>query len=132
MTGPRPDEPQREILTVDEAAQLLGVSLKTFQKVLREGEVPGRKIGREWKFSRRALIAWVGDSRSADFLDVEDETEGARPHADERRDAPTHALRDAEPRRTQRAPHLHSTPSASTPAPQNRKRADHEMAFEED
>lgn len=127
MTGPRQDEPQREILTVDEAAQLLGVSLKTFQKVLREGEVPGRKIGREWKFSRRALIAWVGDGRSADFLDVDDESDGARAPTE----APTRSLRDATPRRAPAPPHLHSTPPAPTQTP-SRKRADHEMAFEED
>ena len=127
MTGPRHDEPLREILTVDEAAQLLGVSLKTFQKVLREGEVPGRKIGREWKFSRRALIAWVGDGRSADFLDVDDGAELTRSPADVGADLPTRALRDGAPRRAASTPHLHSTPSVPT-----KKRADHEMAFEED
>jgi len=30
--------------------------------------MPARKIGREWKFSRRALIDWVGSGRSQDFL----------------------------------------------------------------
>lgn len=72
MTGPRPPEPMREILTIDEAAQLLGVSTKTFAKVLREGQIPGRKIGREWKFSKRALIDWVGSGLSKDFLDSAD------------------------------------------------------------
>lgn len=70
MSGPRPPEPTREILNIEEAALLLGVSTKTFAKVLREGEIPGRKIGREWKFSRRALIDWVASGRSADFLDT--------------------------------------------------------------
>jgi excisionase family DNA binding protein len=127
MTGPRPDEPQREILTVDEAAQLLGVSLKTFQKVLREGEVPGRKIGREWKFSRRALIAWVAAGRSAEFLDVDDVGEGGRSDADGRPAPAPRALRDVTQLRAPSVPHLHSTPAAPT-----KKRADHEMAFEED
>lgn len=63
----------KEILNIDGAAALLGVSIKTFSKVLREGEVPGRKVGREWKFSRTALIAWVGSSRSRAFLDIADE-----------------------------------------------------------
>jgi len=68
VTSRRSQEPTREILNIDEAAQLLGISTKTFQKVLRDGEVPGRKIGREWKFSRRALIDWVAAGRARDFI----------------------------------------------------------------
>jgi excisionase family DNA binding protein len=75
MTGPRPTEPTRAILNIDEAAQLLSVSTKTFAKVLREGEIPGRKIGREWKFSRQALIDWVASSKSKDFLDLHDDAD---------------------------------------------------------
>ncbi|HUR26568.1 MAG TPA: helix-turn-helix domain-containing protein [Planctomycetota bacterium] len=56
-----------EILNIDEAAALLGVSIKTFNKVLHTQNMPARKIGREWKFSRRALIAWVGSGNSAAF-----------------------------------------------------------------
>jgi len=59
--------PDRDILNIEEAAELLGVSVKTFNKVLHSENIPARKIGREWKFSRAALIAWVGDGRSMDF-----------------------------------------------------------------
>lgn len=59
--------PDREILNIEEAAHLLGVSVKTFNKVLHSESMPARKIGREWKFSRRALIDWVGDGRSDAF-----------------------------------------------------------------
>lgn len=57
----------RDILNIEEAAALLGVSIKTFNKVLHSQELPARKIGREWKFSRRALIEWVGSGSSTDF-----------------------------------------------------------------
>lgn len=60
---------ERDILNIDEAAELLGVSVKTFNKVLHTENMPARKIGREWKFSRAALIAWVGNGRSQDFYD---------------------------------------------------------------
>jgi excisionase family DNA binding protein len=60
---------ERDILNIDEAAELLGVSVKTFNKVLHAENIPARKIGREWKFSRAALIAWVGGGRSQDFYD---------------------------------------------------------------
>ena len=56
-----------EILNIDEAAAFLGVSARTFSKVLHSEEIPARKIGREWKFSRQALIQWVGEGRSTDF-----------------------------------------------------------------
>ena len=69
-TTPQP-MPDREILNIDGAAALLGVSVKTFSKVLRQGDVPGRKVGREWKFSRQALIDWIGQARSHHFLDAE-------------------------------------------------------------
>ena len=59
--------PDREILTIEQAAELLGVSVKTFNKVLHSQSIPARKIGREWKFSRQALIDWVGSGRSDEF-----------------------------------------------------------------
>ena len=61
------DSSDPEIMTIDQAAQLLGVSVKTFNKVLHTQSIPARKIGREWKFSRRALIDWIGDGRSDEF-----------------------------------------------------------------
>jgi excisionase family DNA binding protein len=56
----------KEILTMEEAAEFFGVSIKTFIKLLKEEKVPGRKIGREWRFSRQALIEWLamGDSQA--------------------------------------------------------------------
>jgi len=57
----------REIMNIEEAAQLLGVSIKTFNKVLHSESIPARKVGREWKFSRSALIDWVGSGSSVEF-----------------------------------------------------------------
>ncbi|MFN0243910.1 MAG: helix-turn-helix domain-containing protein [Planctomycetota bacterium] len=77
--------PDREILNIDEAALLLGVSVKTFNKVLHTEDMPARKIGREWKFSRRALIDWVGSGRSREFYrDSSDADQGEEPVAQER------------------------------------------------
>jgi excisionase family DNA binding protein len=80
MLPPRGGAPRVEaldILDIDQAAELLGVSIKTFNKVLHAQNMPARKIGREWKFSRQALIDWVGSGRSQDFYreapDTEDE-----------------------------------------------------------
>jgi len=43
------------------------VSVKTFNKVLQTEDIPARKIGREWKFSKKALIDWVGNGRSSKY-----------------------------------------------------------------
>lgn len=70
---------QRDILTIEEAAELLGVSVKTFNKVLHTQDLPARKIGREWKFSRQALIDWVASGRSKDFYHQQGEDEDVSP-----------------------------------------------------
>ncbi|MDE0913755.1 MAG: helix-turn-helix domain-containing protein [Planctomycetota bacterium] len=67
----------RDILNIDEAAELLGVSVKTFNKVLHAEALPARKIGREWKFSRRALIEWVGAGTSTEFYRENGESSSA-------------------------------------------------------
>jgi excisionase family DNA binding protein len=85
----------RDILTIEEAAALLGVSVKTFNKVLHTQDLPARKIGREWKFSRRALIEWVGSGRSKDFYNAAD---GSTPAA--RSEAPDRPIRPERTRRT--------------------------------
>ena len=90
MTG----SPDGEILTIEGAAELLGVSVKTFNKVLHTQSIPARKIGREWKFSRRALIDWIGSGRSDDFY------REAEPRDHEKKLAGTTDARSASDRRT--------------------------------
>ncbi|UZQ85127.1 methyltransferase domain-containing protein [Thermoclostridium stercorarium] len=64
---------EKEILNMDEAAELFGVSVKTFIKLLREEDVPARKIGREWRFSRKALIEWLAGGSSKMYSASEQE-----------------------------------------------------------
>lgn len=63
----------KEILNMDEAAELFGVSIKTFIKLLREEDVPARKIGREWRFSKKALIDWLSKGSSRMYSSSEQE-----------------------------------------------------------
>lgn len=48
-----------DVLTPEEAARLLRVSLDTVRKMLREGRLPGAKVGREWRILRRDLEAYL-------------------------------------------------------------------------
>ena len=51
-----------EVLTLGEAAELLRVDQATVSELAERGELPGRKLGRSWRFSRRAVLDWLGDS----------------------------------------------------------------------
>ena len=48
-----------EILTAAETAALLRVDKKTVQKLANYGELPGRKVGRVWRFHRGEVEDWV-------------------------------------------------------------------------
>ncbi len=53
-----------EVLTTEEAAELLRVSTKTVLTLAREGSLPGEKVGRAWRFLRTDLLDYVrGASR---------------------------------------------------------------------
>jgi excisionase family DNA binding protein len=54
-----------EILDVAGAAALLGVSKTAIYGLLKKGELPGRKIGKEWRFTRKNLLAYVGQATPA-------------------------------------------------------------------
>ena len=55
---------EANILTLAEAAQYIRVSAKTMRQLARDGRVPGRKVGREWRFLRSALEGWLSNSVS--------------------------------------------------------------------
>lgn len=56
------------ILNIEQAVEFLGVSEKTLIKLLREEHVPARKIGREWRFSKEALIGWLASGDSCEYI----------------------------------------------------------------
>ena len=49
----------KEILDVEGAATLLGVSTTTIYNLARKGEIPATRVGREWRFARTNLILTV-------------------------------------------------------------------------
>lgn len=55
-----------EILDIEGAGKLLGVSPTTVYRLARAGKLPGTKIGREWRFVRASLIEWVASGGKAD------------------------------------------------------------------
>jgi excisionase family DNA binding protein len=55
----RPAHTSGEVLTSAQLAELLQVEEKTVRDLARRGELPGRKLGREWRFSRSAVLGWL-------------------------------------------------------------------------
>jgi len=60
-----------EILTSEEASELLKVSNKTVLKLARDGALPAQKVGRAWRFCRSELVSYVAQgSESTDRVRV--------------------------------------------------------------
>ena len=55
----RPAEP-RDVLTLEQAAALLQVDPAEVAALAEAGELPGRRIGGDWRFPRAALLEWLG------------------------------------------------------------------------
>jgi len=51
----------KEICDVEGAALVLGVSKWLVLRLAKEGKLPGRKLGREWRFRTSELVRWVGE-----------------------------------------------------------------------
>jgi excisionase family DNA binding protein len=54
-----PAEPM-EVLTAAEAAELLRTDEATVITMAEDSTIPGRKIGDNWRFTRAALLRWLG------------------------------------------------------------------------
>jgi excisionase family DNA binding protein len=51
----------KEILDIDLAAKFLGIKKRTLYKLVNKGQVPARKIGGQWRFSKSQLINLFDD-----------------------------------------------------------------------
>ena len=59
----RRDDP--EVLDVREAAALLRVGKNAVYEAVARNEIPHRRIGKAIRFSRGALLAWLGRAEGA-------------------------------------------------------------------
>jgi excisionase family DNA binding protein len=54
----RPAEPP-EVLSLAQLSELVQVPEADLAAMAEAGELPGRRIGGEWRFSRAAVLAWL-------------------------------------------------------------------------
>ena len=48
-----------EVMTIDELGAYLKISTSTLYKLAQEGELPGQKIGKRWRFHKGAIDDWL-------------------------------------------------------------------------
>lgn len=53
-----------EVLTLEEVAKFLEVPADAVRSRAEEGELAGRRFGKEWRFARMAVLAWLADGEA--------------------------------------------------------------------
>jgi excisionase family DNA binding protein len=64
------EENKHEILTVEEAAELLRIPRSAVYTFAQRGKLPAQKVGRHWRFHRETLIEWIARRVSSESIDA--------------------------------------------------------------
>jgi excisionase family DNA binding protein len=67
-------------LTTDEVLEYLQVNLRTVYRLIKAGKIPAVRVGRQWRFRKRDIDAWL-DSQRPGAADATGTSEPARPAA---------------------------------------------------
>jgi excisionase family DNA binding protein len=59
LVGAGGNDVRPELYSLNEAATLLGVHHTTLRRMVQRGEIPAVRVGKLWKFSRRAVEEWI-------------------------------------------------------------------------
>ena len=59
-----PDLGTDEVLTLEEVAALLKLPLEAVRSRALEGDLPGRRFGKDWRFARAAVLAWLAEGET--------------------------------------------------------------------
>jgi len=49
----------KEVMTPHEAATYLNLNVRTIYHLANNGELPGHKVGRRWRFKKGVLDKWL-------------------------------------------------------------------------
>jgi len=56
------DEKIGQVMTSVEAAEYLKMHVKTVCRLAKEGKIPAKKVGSEWRFLRGVLDNWLSEA----------------------------------------------------------------------
>src|SRR5258706_1058679 len=51
-------------LTTEEVLEYLQVNLRTVYRLIKAGKIPAVRVGRQWRFRKRDVDAWLDSQRS--------------------------------------------------------------------
>jgi len=63
-------KPAVEVLNLDETADFLRVSNQTVYNMIREGRIRAYKVGREWRFLRQDIMAYMDHSSNESSMKI--------------------------------------------------------------
>jgi len=49
------------VFTIKELSQYLRIAESSLYKLVREGKIPGQKIGKTWRFFKPAIDSWLSE-----------------------------------------------------------------------
>jgi excisionase family DNA binding protein len=49
----------KEVLNSEEAGEFLGLTAFTIREYAKKGIIPAKKIGKQWRFYKPDLVAWL-------------------------------------------------------------------------
>jgi excisionase family DNA binding protein len=59
------------IFTLEEVGAFLKLSVRTVYTMVSTGKIPGRKIGRQWRFDREKILKWVNAGQAENSREQE-------------------------------------------------------------
>lgn len=59
--------PSPEVMTIDDLAVYLQLSKSSLYKLVQAGRIPGKKIGRHWRFHRGTIDEWLARTERSHF-----------------------------------------------------------------
>ena len=65
MTFWNPQDASQQFLTTDDVLSCLRVNAKTIYRLIKAGELPAVRIGRQWRIRRADLDDWIAHQRPA-------------------------------------------------------------------
>jgi len=57
-----------EVMSVRELAEFLRISVHTAYRLAEQGKLPGRKVGKHWRFHRQVIVEWLATCEEEDAL----------------------------------------------------------------
>lgn len=55
-------------LSIEEVAKRFSVNVTTVYRLAQKGELPGFKVGNQWRFSENLLESWIADQVTVKWL----------------------------------------------------------------